>query len=42
QCSPNPCSNSGECSVVGSGFRCNCPPGYSGTLCETNIRPRNG
>ncbi|CAF4814724.1 unnamed protein product, partial [Rotaria sp. Silwood2] len=41
-CDTNPCSNSAECIVVGSSFQCKCLPGYTGSFCETNIRPGNG
>lgn len=40
-CDSNPCLHSGQCSVVGAGFRCKCLPGYSGPLCESNNRPSN-
>ncbi|XP_062575528.1 uncharacterized protein LOC134237456 [Saccostrea cucullata] len=33
-CSPNPCQNSGTCSVSGSSYTCTCPSGWSGTNCE--------
>lgn len=38
-CDSNPCSNSGQCNVVGSAYRCTCLPGYTGTVCEVNVRP---
>jgi hypothetical protein len=38
-CDSNPCINSGVCNVVGSTYTCTCPPGYTGSTCETNIRP---
>ena len=30
-----PCKNSGHCKTVPTGFKCVCPPGYSGALCDT-------
>ena len=35
-CNPNPCLNSGVCTVGNSGtFVCACPAGFIGTRCET-------
>ena len=40
-CSPNPCQNSGTCSMttngVKNGFACQCKNGYTGTSCQTCI-----
>ena len=36
-CSNSPCQNGGNCSAVSSGFVCTCPPGYTGSLCETDV-----
>ena len=33
-CSPSPCYNGGTCTVVDGGPQCECPPGYSGDVCE--------
>ena len=32
-CNPEPCSNNGTCSIIGSTFDCACPAGYSGSNC---------
>ncbi|KAM4876293.1 sushi, von Willebrand factor type A, EGF and pentraxin domain-containing protein 1 [Thomomys bottae] len=37
ECFLNPCHNSGTCQQVGHGYICQCPPGYTGLKCETNI-----
>ncbi|XP_033117558.1 fibropellin-1-like [Anneissia japonica] len=34
-CSNNPCLNGGACSLSGSSFACQCPTGFSGTICQT-------
>jgi hypothetical protein len=37
-CASNPCQNGGTCRRdLPNLFRCSCLPGYSGTLCQTNI-----
>ncbi len=36
-CSPNPCLNGGNCSVVSGAAYCTCPSGYTGTTCQTQI-----
>jgi Notch-like protein len=33
-CASQPCMNRGTCMRENGGFRCICPPGYSGTRCE--------
>jgi hypothetical protein len=33
-CASQPCMNQGTCIRENGGFRCACPPGYSGSLCE--------
>lgn len=33
-----PCLRGGTCTnIIPDGFRCSCPPGYTGTRCETEI-----
>lgn len=34
ECAVNPCRNGGECVNMIAKFKCICPVGYSGTLCE--------
>ncbi|XP_062588681.1 fibropellin-1-like, partial [Saccostrea cucullata] len=36
-CDPNPCLNSGSCTVVGSTFDCTCSTGWTGTTCDTPV-----
>ncbi len=36
-CSPNPCQNSGNCTVNGDDYKCDCPTGYSGKNCTTTV-----
>lgn len=38
-CSPNPCQNSGSCSVCSNNpyYKCSCKSGYSGQKCESEI-----
>ena len=33
-CTVGPCLNNGACSPDGSGYKCACPSGYSGSNCE--------
>lgn len=33
----NPCLNGGSCSDLVNSFRCNCVPGFTGALCQTNV-----
>ena len=33
-CASQPCTNGGSCVRDNAGFRCVCPPGYSGARCE--------
>ena len=33
-CASQPCMNQGSCMRDNGGFRCACPPGYSGSRCE--------
>ena len=33
-CASQPCMNGGTCMRDNGGFRCVCPPGYSGSRCE--------
>ena len=38
-----PCMNGGTCvDVVGSGFTCTCPSGFTGPECETGTAPFRG
>ena len=37
RCHPPPCENGGDCTIVGSGFVCTCPPGYTGETCEIGM-----
>lgn len=36
-CDPNPCLNSGSCSVVGSTFECTCTASWTGTTCDVPV-----
>lgn len=40
-CAPNPCFNGGFCAEIDSGFRCTCPPSYTGLMCENEVGTRN-
>ena len=33
-CSSNPCLNNGQCSIIGTSYRCTCPTGYGGSQCQ--------
>ncbi|CAF1004352.1 unnamed protein product [Brachionus calyciflorus] len=33
-CASNPCQNNGKCVELGSAFRCECPVGFAGQVCE--------
>lgn len=37
ECAVSPCRNGGECVDMVAKFKCICPVGYSGTLCEVRI-----
>jgi len=41
-CSPNPCLQGGTCTNGWSGYTCQCPPGYAGARCESNIDDCSG
>ncbi|XP_022808016.1 protein jagged-1b-like isoform X2 [Stylophora pistillata] len=34
-CATNPCLNGGSCQGLVNGFKCYCPEGYFGKMCET-------
>nr|XP_034974523.1 protein jagged-1b-like isoform X1 [Zootoca vivipara] len=36
-CTPELCANGGTCLNTSSGFRCVCPPGWSGELCQHEV-----
>ncbi len=36
-CDPSPCQNGGSCVNDANGYTCECPAGYTGTNCETEI-----
>lgn len=36
-CTPNPCVNGGSCTDQVNNYLCQCPPGYNGVNCQTNI-----
>ena len=36
-CSPNPCQHGGACVNAAEGFTCECPAGYGGNACQTNV-----
>ena len=37
ECASDPCLNGGTCSDLVNSFVCNCPPGYSGVLCDVGM-----
>lgn len=37
ECLSNPCRNGGSCLDRFNMFVCECPPGYSGPICDTNV-----
>lgn len=37
ECESNPCRNGGSCLDRFNMFVCECPPGYSGPICDTNV-----
>lgn len=37
ECAVAPCRNGGECVDMVGKFKCICPVGYSGTLCEVRL-----
>jgi len=37
RCAPNPCYNGGLCADLNPGFKCTCPPAYTGIHCEVTI-----
>ncbi|XP_036834824.1 sushi, nidogen and EGF-like domain-containing protein 1 isoform X3 [Oncorhynchus mykiss] len=37
ECSSYPCQNGGTCSDQVNGFTCQCPPGFTGTVCQTDV-----
>ena len=34
-CTPNPCKNSGICTLQQEGYMCSCQPGYRGEICQS-------
>ncbi|XP_070568563.1 uncharacterized protein [Ptychodera flava] len=38
ECLSSPCQNGGTCRDLISSYKCNCPFGFNGTNCETNIQ----
>ncbi|VDN11236.1 unnamed protein product [Dibothriocephalus latus] len=38
-CGSNPCQNGGVCTPLGADFRCSCPPGWKGKVCNTPLSP---
>ena len=34
-CTPNPCKNSGICTLQQEGYICSCQPGYRGEICQS-------
>jgi hypothetical protein len=36
-CDSAPCQNGGTCTIEGSGFKCDCPPGTGGDTCDIGV-----
>ena len=37
ECEENICENGGSCSIHAGDYRCDCPAGFSGFLCDEGI-----